>query len=145
MSYRTTCPNIEEDIYFDHGSHLYIISFIKTSRQKVADGVPRCGFFFIVTCGCGQCCRRFEITCCRSLRPSYVTNECQPVCPSCYRHLSRYAVSVFMAEVSGIGSGKLLMALASTVILRSGSRGSHDHILLPHYSGSRAATSQRVG
>jgi hypothetical protein len=33
---------------------------------------------------------------------------------------------------------KLLLALASTVILGSESRGTHDHILLSHYSGSRA-------
>jgi hypothetical protein len=35
-------------------------------------------------------------------------------------------------------SGKLLLALASTVILGSESRWTHDHILLSHDSGSRA-------
>jgi hypothetical protein len=36
-----------------------------------------------------------------------------------------------------VGPGKLLPELASTVILGSESRGTHDHIL-SHYSGSRA-------
>jgi hypothetical protein len=39
------------------------------------------------------------------------------------------------------GSGKLLLALGSTVILDSGSRGTHDHIFLSHDSGSLATTS----
>jgi hypothetical protein len=37
-------------------------------------------------------------------------------------------------------SGKLLLALASTAILRYGSRGIHDHIFLPHDSGSSATS-----
>jgi hypothetical protein len=35
-------------------------------------------------------------------------------------------------------SDKLLLALASTVILSSGSRETHDHIFLSHDSGNRA-------
>jgi hypothetical protein len=37
--------------------------------------------------------------------------------------------------------GKLLLVLASTVILGSQSGGTHDHILLSHDSGSRATFS----
>jgi hypothetical protein len=57
------------------------------------------------------------------------------------QHLSGYAVSVFKAEVSGLGlSVKLLVVLASTVILGSRSRRTHDHILLSYDSGSRTMT-----
>jgi hypothetical protein len=36
-----------------------------------------------------------------------------------------------------VGSGKLLLGFANTVILDSESRLNHDHILLSHGSGSR--------
>jgi hypothetical protein len=39
------------------------------------------------------------------------------------------------------GSGKFLLALASTVILGSDFRGTHDHSSLPHDSGSHATLS----
>lgn len=38
-----------------------------------------------------------------------------------------------------IGSGKLLLAIASIVILASESRGTHGHILMSHDSRCRAA------
>jgi hypothetical protein len=38
-------------------------------------------------------------------------------------------------------TAKLLLALASTVLLGSESRGTNDHILLSHVSGSRATFS----
>jgi hypothetical protein len=41
--------------------------------------------------------------------------------------------------VSGLRSGKFLLVLASTVILRSESLGTHDHIFMFHDSGRRAA------
>jgi hypothetical protein len=40
-------------------------------------------------------------------------------------------------RVYRVGSGKLLLGLASTVILGSDSRGTHDHILLSHGSETR--------
>jgi hypothetical protein len=40
------------------------------------------------------------------------------------------------------GSGKLLLATASTVILGSGSRGTHEHTFLSHDSDSRATISR---
>jgi hypothetical protein len=43
-----------------------------------------------------------------------------------------------------IGSGKLLLALASTVILGSGSSGTHGHILLYHYSRTLASWLSRL-
>jgi hypothetical protein len=46
-------------------------------------------------------------------------------------HLLRFCTS-------RVGLGKLLLALASTVILGSEPRGTHDHILLSHDSGCRA-------
>jgi hypothetical protein len=39
-----------------------------------------------------------------------------------------------------VGSGKFLLVLASTIILVSESRGTHDHILLSHDSGNPEAT-----
>jgi hypothetical protein len=46
--------------------------------------------------------------------------------------------------VSVSRSGKLLMALASIVILGSNSHGTHDHILLSHDPGSRLTLSTDV-
>jgi hypothetical protein len=43
-----------------------------------------------------------------------------------------------------VGSGKLLLDSASTVILGFGTRGTHDHIFLSHDSGSRATADYNV-
>jgi hypothetical protein len=44
-----------------------------------------------------------------------------------------------------VWSGKFLLALVSTIILGSEFRGTHEHILLSHDSGSRAAESLTAG
>jgi hypothetical protein len=47
-----------------------------------------------------------------------------------------------ISEQAAVGSGKLLLGLASTVILVSESRGTHIYILLSHDSRSRATPEQ---
>jgi hypothetical protein len=54
-------------------------------------------------------------------------------CGTCQLLVSSHNVNLVVGR-----SGKLLLALASTVILGSESRGAHDHISLSHDFGSRA-------
>jgi hypothetical protein len=64
--------------------------------------------------------------------------------PTFRRHiLPPYSASKCVRSVGR--SGKLLLALASTVILGSGSCGTHEHIFLSHDSGSRETLSVLVG
>jgi hypothetical protein len=49
--------------------------------------------------------------------------------------------NMYLGKVGWLSVGQLLLVLASIVILGSESRGAHDHILLTHCSGSRAAPS----
>jgi hypothetical protein len=53
-------------------------------------------------------------------------------------HVQMQLVATFVDVSKGSWSGKLLLALASTVILGSESHGTHGHILVSHDSGSHA-------
>jgi hypothetical protein len=44
-------------------------------------------------------------------------------------------------DIAGVGSRKLLLVLASTVILGSESRGTHEHVLLSHGSWESCSSS----
>jgi hypothetical protein len=53
-----------------------------------------------------------------------------------FYHLMYLAVVHLSSKV--VGSDKFLLVFVSTVILRSGFRGDHDHIFMLYYSGSHA-------
>jgi hypothetical protein len=55
----------------------------------------------------------------------------------CVANVMNYSICYVKGKgLNVLYSGKFLLVLASTVILGSGSRGTHDHIFLYHASGN---------
>jgi hypothetical protein len=64
-----------------------------------------------------------------------VSGICRVECSRCSNVSADIVLAFFRLKVSG-QSAKLALALASTVILGSESRGTHGHIFLSQFSGS---------